>query len=1023
MKQIYRFFLIFLIPFVSSCLVKDVVEPNQVEEGIPTTISLGLTFPESEKLQVETRATELNTRVYDLYLFIFNEKGTLETKYFFPVNEDTSNPNYSTEGEPAEIIRTNSTTGKINNIQTTSGTHYILAVANVNMKVGNEILVPLSKITTLDELKAELVQEPSLSASVFTMSGFFSEYIEEVSADGKVVIPASVEGESNTLAGWVHLVPTDAQVVFNITTGENVTSFEITSWQVMNLPLYSSLFVQDAEAETTYYNSTPTMQTDAIAGGYSFSFCMLERLTNALVTELATYGDRADWDGYIEGTNSKNFLYAPDNATYVIIRGRYKGKCDIQKEGEPYQNYEWTEDVDADVTYTIFLGEDSHINYKSFQTKRNTIYTYNIKIEGVRDISVEVRADNADGSDVELRSEAEGKIILSYGNGYEFDSHYGATVLGFDREELKRAIESGRMGYVVSSPYGEVSFYLKDVDDSRQAPHASWVTFVRGYNSLDGKKYPANFPGVQSDSLLTVRGLLEDLREVYQDTESTAFEDDGMVYYTAYIQEYYYDTDPNTGHPASWKDFVNTDNRKLLILARTERSQDKLSSISSVVHVLEQKSIKTIYNKDALDLQLAWGIESVEEALDLNGVTTINRSGVKTSLYSKYNGLSYKYGRQIALGVQNSNLYEWPDLINQTTGVLSTEERHNHYAVCMMRNRDLNGDGEIGTDEIRWYVPTLFQYQQMYIGMYGIEDYNARLYYNEAIIDNEWWYKHYLASNNQQILWAEEGLSNGPQSSSKATVFYFRCARDLGTNLTDEDTEEMFNSATSGYQYQNIYKHYTPSANPELTFSENALGMVEQAYLNPSSVRMTLENKEVDAPCVTFSENNRPVICFEYSANLPAGEVYSFKEQNDLADQGKGTACAELGEGWRLPTLNELSLLQQAAGYNASQIGRVMTRTKFEFYEWNAMATTDPNYNSIPANSRINNGGLRYGRYGYAYSTDNRFYLPDGDDLWLTKERFKIRCVKDHAPIGEMSDNVTNYDTVIPGGGNGFGIE
>lgn len=35
---------------------------------------------------------------------------------------------------------------------------------------------------------------------------------------------------------------------------------------------------------------------------------------------------------------------------------------------------------------------------------------------------------------------------------------------------------------------------------------------------------------------------------------------------------------------------------------------------------------------------------------------------------------------------------------------------------CMSRNRDLNGDGKITQDEVKWYVPTIEQYAGLWIG-------------------------------------------------------------------------------------------------------------------------------------------------------------------------------------------------------------------------------------------------------------------------------------------------------------------
>lgn len=988
-----------------SC-TDDTIPSVAKNEGSPVMLNLNLAYPESKSLDIETRAS-LSTKVYDFYLFIFDASGDLKDKYYFPdaTQETNSNGEYSSN-EEAILNPSDEASGTLSNIATTSGNSYILGVANVNLKVENSILDALNEIETMEGLKKCLAVEPTITPSVFTMSGYYSPDDKVSTTEGRVEIPT----ESKVLTGYIHLIPVDAHITFEVQAGTvsgRDFTFSLDSWQVINVPKNVHLFNTGSESGKDFYKSDVSVQVtkETPTSGktkYSFDFFVQERLSNA-TADIENYGDRAAWTLDTQNNVDKDFTNAPDNATYVILKGRYKGESPIQKSGS---NAEDTtiEDVDANVIYTIFLGEDSHSNFKSFTTNRNVNYTYKVTVNGVKDISVEVRAKK------EERPDGEGEIILSQGKSYDFDAHYGAIVLEFNKTEIETAIKSGRTGYTVVTPYGnKIYVYDAKTKDTEQAPFAEWVKFFRGTNVVSNTHYPKTFHqdnlGSDLSNLMSIKDLLDELNTGIAETGESIYSD-GKVRYTAYIDEFYYDKKPGTTNTAaSWKDFVNVDNRKLMILANTELSDDKNSSITSAVYVINQKSIKTIYNKDAGGLSRAWGLESIEEPLETNGRTTLTHGSATIYDYNQ----SSIYGRKNALYTQeqNSRNLTWGNMI-ANTGYLSNNYNQNIYAACMLRNRDLNGNGTVEADEIRWYVPTLFQYQQMYIGMYGIEDLDARLYYKEAVEDIEWEYKHYISSNDRQIMWAEEGLSNSdynPNGSHTGRTWSgtftdnlrIRCVRDLGTKIDEADKTNNWNNVEHGFQ-----DFYTVKDN----------NVIELTYLNRASVRTNLENKEVTGHVTTFSSNNRPALRFQYATtNLRSNNETSFDyyDQNTMVDNGGNSACSSLGLGWRLPTLTELNLMRQV-GQTFSTDGNTMCRTKFEFYEWN-----DQNTNmGIPDNSLATSGSgnnLRYyGRYWHMWGTQDgwnprRFMLTEYAPYGATnkdgnaKDELKayIRCVKDAA--------------------------
>lgn len=91
--------------------------------------------------------------------------------------------------------------------------------------------------------------------------------------------------------------------------------------------------------------------------------------------------------------------------------------------------------------------------------------------------------------------------------------------------------------------------------------------------------------------------------------------------------------------------------------------------------------------------------------------------------------------------MSNDGTPDWSDYINYqsngwTRSVTSSRSDHEltnaynekyAYSACMSRNRDLNGDGKIDKNEVRWYLASLNEYIRISIGSYAISN-AAQLY-------------------------------------------------------------------------------------------------------------------------------------------------------------------------------------------------------------------------------------------------------------------------------------------------------
>ena len=132
-----------------------------------------------------------------------------------------------------------------------------------------------------------------------------------------------------------------------------------------------------------------------------FTFYAME---NSYTTNgLGNYSDREKENKQADGSNYENpsFKNAPENSTYVILTGDYYEKV--------YREWSYERKRRADVTYAIHLGYvDSDPN--NFECNRNTTYTYNVYVEGVDKIRLEVTSYNEGGETKEDQPGAEGNI-------------------------------------------------------------------------------------------------------------------------------------------------------------------------------------------------------------------------------------------------------------------------------------------------------------------------------------------------------------------------------------------------------------------------------------------------------------------------------------------------------------------------------------------------------------------------------------------------------------------------------------
>lgn len=849
---------------------------NKVEEGIPVTVKLSYGAESVNNIQTRTDIGQAENTVKDLYVFVFTKSNggwTKEAGHLFTVNS-------ASEGSVTMPENTVTSGYKrifaVGNIQTL-GVEYGLSVADLDA---------VADIADLNGLVAKM-KNPGVerSGGLLVSGALVNESIEQ-SETGYCEISAPSSGSDVKVAGKIQLKRLDAKIKFVVSSADSVV-FIPKSWRVERYPISTNLIEQSSDnAKMTYASSgdesfenytkhTSGLNQEDFAGG-DFTFYMFENhKTNA--SKKISYEDRERQEKEPTGngnfTNGK-FLNAHEYATYVVMTGDYK----VYKADRTIK-------TSADVKYVVHLG-DINIGNNNFDTDRNASYIYNVTVVGVENIVTEVIKQDVKE---EPQPGSEGNVVRS-DQSFLFDSHYETRVVTFQKENLSN------LSVIVKTPYNSYGTYeLRSNGDVTESDFKDygWVTFKK-----NGKKKnvaSTNFESYRPGEVLKITDLLDELRKnMNSGTGSNDFWDkNGEAKYTVFVDEYYYDLKPGTKTPASWKEFVNADNRQMYILCNTQKSPDQASSLTTSSIMIDQRSIKTIYN-DAV-ANSGWGIETVEE----NGPafpSSFNDVQTKTATNGRYNFFKLTGLLKDGSFVRNQ---EWDDFVNSQSNKVKKDKLD--YA-CMNRNRDLNGDGEITADEVRWYLPATNQFTGLWLGRDALSP-EVRLFQGtpSAVTETDRYNYHYFSSNLIRF-WAEEGAATASNEVAQSTKSKIRCARNLG--VYDRDVPE-WNKEPEDF--------VIPTYN-----NENELTKITLTRVSNGALR----SEAVAAQLVGHAEHSGAYLNRPYKAFKVATTDITTTTAVNRTNLANNTYVACTGKidgetGWRVPNQREISLI---AGYTKQTI-------------------------------------------------------------------------------------------------------
>lgn len=738
MRKTYKAFIAALMAatVLAGCQNEDPI--NQVVEGLPVSISFNVEVPNMDNVVVTRATDEQETRIEKMAILFYN------------ANQENSKPivvKVDDLGAPTQ----NSTTNYLYTINLDeeqldgvySGTWYMYPIANY----GKYTVVDLDALAgkTRKEFKEYTITASGLdiTSTAVMMSGNY----------GTEETTITLQPGDNTFEDVFHLRRIVSKNIFKFVNGTGVT-FTPQKYSIYNYSTSSTLLERDELNEYagvntgtgkdgfTDFESLPITNNDG-----SFSFYMPENVQIPNAKDSWSYADREKR----KADDYNTFTYAPANATYVVVEGTYSGPGESGKEAT------------GNVKYTIHLGNfgDSKGagSFDNFTVKRNAKYTYTVTVNGVNSIIVEAKSETGE----EPNPGAEGQIVGPDPHvTVNLDAHYENVLLSFS---------SGISSFSISATTPDGSGNMQSFIDasnnkSEHIDAVSWVKFGKPASTTTFANYP------QNDDVVDIYTLIA---EIKGRNYNHCILSNGKIYVQAFVDEYFYDD-------RNYSTFVNKADRSLSFTIGTASiSKDEHSSyIEGEGFTLQQKSIKTFYGDNVGN---PFGLESVEETPSASIGT------------SETYGVDYQNGRNDTWSNISNASTTWGTIVNISENghignadVVSSNVMQSDYTSplyqCLSRNRDLNGDGTITKDEIKWYVPSFRQYIYTWFGNKAMP--------NDITFTNG----NYASSSNgsSRVWWADEGTSIGAYSSGD---LYVRCVRNLGKSIDDDFSDlSFYNSDT-----------------------------------------------------------------------------------------------------------------------------------------------------------------------------------------------------------------------------------
>lgn len=883
---------------LTSCVKENISAPDHGEGTVYLSLNVFSDGMDQVIVKSPWDPNDTNERaVENLRIYIFSKAtgNLVGYKYFskddLTFTDDSSKPGYDR-------------TATVSNIPTSTGEVYIYAIANART---SQYKVTDDAILDIDESNlSHLTRETFLSATCtrqlgsinpadnrFVMSGFANNGAPVTIArkDGTTQ-QAEITSPTDEDAKRVKLYKILSKNKITVKTEGNVT-FKPEYMEIHNVPQVYGLMRGNNVAPSGFENF------DRIIWSENSYQCYLPANVQTTTKNPTNFNEREK--NTYDASGKKTFDNAPDNATYVVIHGKYQGG-----------------DYAGDLSYTVHLGDFSK-HPTDFSVAANSNYEYTLTIKGVNNFIAESKKNGDDPG-------SEGVVIFKGTDILEVDCHYEARVMKFSKSELNQIINVDKYGYIlkIQTAFCETISMIVDengniydaaefktqtnptvlttvgadgmpVDASKilisgNEADFGWVHFVKNTGVYSAT--PSSNPGCKvssshaisdvcaypgGDNTQTIFEFLRDLYKAGKEQTASYFNATGSsVYVTCFVDENYYPK-------KNWTEYVNkSEPRRMYFANELFVSADGQSSFARAKYVVSQKSIWTFYKLDpALK---PFGLESVseEKVQGVNVVSGTNR------LEEPWDGRASAISNN-----RNKGFYA-----SSTKSTGKQDIYKDAYKACMSRNRDEDGDGTINENEIKWYLASVDQYKGMWAGEEAF-DADARLF---KATESEWtdlktafdsnggnnngalkkW--HYFTCSHADTFWAEEGCATGTDGS--ATMV--RCIRTLASNSDGLESAETY------YSYKDDVV--------ELKLNDVALRTPQSGGFQ------------------TYFERGKDSNKLYKKFKIASANLSGTYKRNQIISTAKGSGfinasddvcqkSAEYGGSWRVPNQRELSIM------------------------------------------------------------------------------------------------------------------
>ncbi len=1054
------------------------------------TLDFGSTLPLDVNVGTKAEASRADeSHVHDLYVLIFDQDGNKFYGRYFSYEqqvkslrklEDANNECWFVSNKTIANVTpaVNETKGAVKISTQAHANCTLVVLANISNALtsldGQEPVTRLNALQDLSELqdiRVVLEQATVNRENLFLMLGH-----RTIDTDDPDMVWGTLGNNDAPAYSQnynISLSPVDAKVKFRVKVDSRyIDEIKTRYWNVNRAPSACYLYPHEQDpgdisyfdTENAYFESEEDVDGEPGAKWKVFCFYMLENRLAPISTP-ASYNERerqqkvpdsgTHGDGRTDYVKNTDWVYSNPNSTYV----KFNVVLTLNSAGIEQMGQNVAYALTSDAVFTVHLGDFSGNKWGNYETKRGYSYTYDITIRNTTSIYIEVSGDKIDGKDIENQPGQEGSLLLTDNTIINCDAHYEYRSMDFiykeewgepdvlgegetrwdTRKKLswyiktpfwegqpELDIETGK--YVVTqehTDYKWVKFSLNEIDPENGEYKPIRVEYP-GRGEYDPDWIPDNDP----PGLMDLNQLVNFL--FFQNTEkrngrTNLFDPADHIRITAFVDEYYYETDPRTGdfNPDLWRSFANATPRELHILSDALYSQDRKSDVIRSSHSIIQHSIQTFYNNYAPGLESIWGTEHIDEmrAMVEDGMpwgTPTPRSG--RTINSMENGRINTAGLwQLDPDPGEGNRPHWDTYLNYTVineePELQDEYKQMVYS-CLTRNRDNDGDGEIDPEELRWYLASINQLVGMWIGNEALST-TARIYQPSP----GQWRAHVVSStclrnaDNPRVLTSEEGsstyeyntfwawnnLANPEVEANKAESV--RCVRNLGSydNRSRDITTAPYSQTVDMYYERTDFadNHYEISfrrLNPKCLrdFTDKELPFHDERSVNnrPYLKLVTQRKDDVVIPDGSRDATQYPDDAVNIAANGTRTRLVDMGKMNErVTELGYNPFCPP---GYRFPNQVELSIMSfvlagrnSVTGENVNYFGtgnpiRVPSRT---FYSRGKYGN-DP---SGTADDRT--------KTGFVFSDQMR--LP-----YQNQESTTFRCVRDEDLSGTITGTI-----------------